>query len=140
MEYFVGAAITMMVYVVANRIIKKESQKDEDILKITYSQSHIYELMAPYLDLAPPPEEFQPRQSSQFLKNSYIKIMIVKNKAYWIKDNTFYVADVVGGQVVKEGAKKVDTMAMSKVELNEMLFIIEKLREDGNDNWSTGKQ
>jgi len=73
------------------------------------------------------------------LKNSYMKVMVVKNKAYWIKDNTFYVTDVVEGEVVKENAKQVDTMAMDKVELKEIMFIVEKLREDDDDNWSSGK-
>ena len=139
MEYFVGAAITIAVYIIANRVLKKEVEQDQDILKITYSQSHIYEMMAPYLKLAPPMEELKPRQSEKFLRNAYMKVMIVKNKAYWIKDNVFYVTDVVDGEVVKENAKRVDTMAMGKVELNEMLFIVEKLREDNNDNWGSGK-
>lgn len=139
MEYFVGAAITMIVYIITNRIVRKDFQEDPDVLKMSYNQSHIYEMTAPYLDLLPPMEEFVKRQSSNFLKNSYMKVMVVKNKAYWIKDNTFYVTDVVEGEVVKENAKQVDTMAMDKVELKEIMFIVEKLREDDDDNWSSGK-
>ena len=139
MEYFVGAAITMIAYMITNKIVKKDFQKNENVLKITYSQSHIYELMAPLLDYAPKLEEATKRQSSNFLKNAYMKVMVVKNKAYWIKDNTFYVADVLDGEVVKENAKEVDTMSMDKVELNEMMFIVEKLREDNNDTWSSGE-
>jgi hypothetical protein len=139
LEYFVGAAITMIVYIITNRIVRKDFQEDQDVLKMSYNQSHIYEMTAPYLDLLPPMEEFVKRQSSNFLKNSYMKVMVVKNKAYWIKDNTFYVTDVVEGEVVKENAKQVDTMAMDKVELKEIMFIVEKLREDDDDNWSSGK-
>jgi hypothetical protein len=139
MEYFVGAAITMIVYMISNKMIRKEVKKEENALKITYNQSHIYQMMAPYLELAPPLENFTPRQSQNFLDNAYMKVMIVNGKAYWIKDNVFYVADVVNGEVNKEGAKKVDTMAMDKVELNEMMFIVEKLREDKDDNRGSGK-
>ena len=139
MEYFVGAAITMIVYIITNRIVRKDFQEDQDVLKMSYNQSYIYEMTAPYLDLLPPMEESVKRQSSSFLKNSYMKVMVVKNKAYWIKDNTFYVTDVVEGEVVKENAKQVDTMAMDKVELKEIMFIVEKLREDDDDNWSSGK-
>jgi hypothetical protein len=129
----------MIVYIITNRIVRKDFQEDPDVLKMSYNQSHIYEMTAPYLDLLPPMEEFVKRQSSNFLKNSYMKVMVVKNKAYWIKDNTFYVTDVVEGEVVKENAKQVDTMAMDKVELKEIMFIVEKLREDDDDNWSSGK-
>jgi hypothetical protein len=139
LEYFVGAAITMIVYIITNRIVRKDFQEDQDVLKMSYNQSYIYEMTAPYLDLLPPMEESVKRQSSNFLKNSYMKVMVVKNKAYWIKDNTFYVTDVVEGEVVKENAKQVDTMAMDKVELKEIMFIVEKLREDDDDNWSSGK-
>jgi ribosomal 30S subunit maturation factor RimM len=139
LEYFVGAAITMIVYIITNRIVRSDLKKEESVLQITYSQSHIYELMAPLLDYAPKLEESAKRQSNNFIKNSYMKVMVVKNKAYWIKDNTFYVADVLEGEVVKENAKKVDTMSMDKVELGEMMFIIETLRGDNNDTWSAGE-
>jgi hypothetical protein len=128
-EYFVGAAITLIVYMTTNAFLKRELKKDDGVLKITYSQSHIYSLISPYLDLAPPEEYYEPRQSSNFLKDSYMKVMIVKDKAYWIKNNVFFVADVVDGEVVKEKARQVDTMSMSRVELNEIMFIVEKLRE-----------
>jgi hypothetical protein len=139
LEYFVGAAITIIVYVITNRIIKNDLSEDHNILKISYSQSNIYEMTAPYLDLLPPMEDLVNRQSSNFLKNFYMKVMVVKDKAYWIKDNIFYMSDVVEGEVVKENARKVDTMSMDKVELKEMMFIVEKLREDSDDNWSSGK-
>lgn len=139
MEYFVGAAITMFVYTLTNWIIRKQVAEKSSIGRISYSQSHVYSLMAPYLDLAPPMEDSVPRQSKNFLKNVYTRIMVVNNKAYWIKDNAVYVADVVDGEVLKEGAHAVDTMSMNKVELDQMMFIVEKLREDNNDNRSTGK-
>jgi hypothetical protein len=139
LEYFVGAAITLVVYMTTNAFLRKELNKDTSISKIQYSQSHIYSLMAPYLDFAIPEDYYKPSQSINFLKDSYMKVMIVKDKAYWIKNNTFFVADVIDGEVVKEKAKQVDTMSMDKVQLNEIMFIVEKLREDGNDNWSPRK-
>jgi hypothetical protein len=45
----------------------------------------------------------------------------------------------VDGKVQKETQKEVDTMSMDKVELKEMLFIVEKLREDSDDNWGSGQ-
>jgi hypothetical protein len=41
-----------------------------------------------------------------------MKVMVVSNKAYWIKNNALYVADVVEGEVQKETTKEVDTMSM----------------------------
>jgi hypothetical protein len=136
-EYFVGAAITLLVVVVANRYINNKTTNAESS-EITYSQSHIYELIRPFLSYVAPPS-IGVTQSTKFMNKIYLKIMVVKDKAYWIKDNTFYVAEVVDGEVKRENARAVDTMAMSKVELDEMLFIIEKLREEDNDSRGSGK-
>jgi hypothetical protein len=138
LEYFVGAAITLVTIWVANKFLDKKIEPVENLTTIQYSQSHVYELMRPWLPDMPPPE-IGPTQSMNFLKQTYMKIMVVNNKAYWIKDNGVFVADVVDGEVNKENARKVDTMTMSKVELDEILFIIEKLREDEDDSRGTGK-
>lgn len=138
MEYFVGAVITVIAFAVVNLLLNKNKVED-DSLKITYSQSHVYELMRPFIQMVGPIEEDVKRQSTNYLKNVYMRIMIVKDKAYWIKDNAFYVADVVDGEVTKENARVVDTMNMDRVELDEMLFIVEKLREDDNDSRGSGQ-
>ena len=137
MEYFVGAAITLGVVFAVNKYLKS-TVPVQSIPAIKYSQSHIYELMKPYIPMMPPPD-LGKRQSVNFLKNRYMRIMVVKNKAYWIKDNAVFVANVVDGNIDKEDAKEIDTMAMSKVELDEMLFIVEQLREEDNDSRGTGK-
>lgn len=137
MEYFVGAAITLGVVYFVNRYLQSVAPADK-IPSVEYSQTHIYELMRPFLQQLPPPD-IGNTQATNFLKKTYMKIMVVKDKAYWIKDNAVYVAEVVGGKVNQEAARKVDTMTMSKVELDEMLFIVEKLREDNNDSRGSGK-
>ena len=67
-------------------------------------------------------------------------MVVVGKNAYWIKDNVFYEADVVDGDVDKKTARQVDTMAMDKVQLNKMMSIVEKLTEGThNDYWDSGK-
>jgi len=141
MEYLIGAAITMISYIIANRIAGKQRDRllENSEFKITYSQSHIYELMKPYIDMVGPIEEKVNRQSANYLKNVYLRIMVVENKAYWIKDNRFIVAEIVNGEIDKENAQEVDTMNMNKVELDEMMFIVEKLREGDDDSRGSGK-
>jgi len=57
------------------------------------------------------------------------------NNAYWIKDNVFYMADMSSdGMVDKDTTRIVDTMAMNKVQLDKMMFIIDRLREDTYDS------
>ena len=139
MDFLIGAIVTMFAYSISQRIIRKTLPKDENISVINYSQSHIYDLMRPFLEFADVVSSNVPTQSINYLNNAYMKVMVVNSKAYWIKNNTFYVADVVEGEVKKETTKEVDTMAMDRVELNEMLFIVEKLREESDDNRGSGK-
>ena len=140
MEYFAGAAIAMCCYMIANKVFQKNlSNMPSSDKPIVHTQSHIYEMIRPFKGLIAPPEEETSKQSSNYIKNVYMRIMVVKNKAYWIKDNKFLIADVVNGEVDKDNAKEVDTMGMDKVELDEMLFIVESLRGDNNDSWGPGQ-
>jgi hypothetical protein len=138
MEYLVGAAITMIAYIITQKIVRN-NYRDEKQIELRYSQSHIYDILRPHLEFSSFGVAPENTQSVSYLKQAYMKVMVVRDRAYWIKDNTFYTAHAPNGQVQKETTKEVDTMAMSKVELNEMLFIIEKLREESDDNRGSGK-
>jgi hypothetical protein len=63
-----------------------------------------------------------------------IRVIIFDNSAYWIKDNMFYKAPLVNELIDKESAEQVDTMGMDKVQLDKMLFIMDRLREGINDD------
>ena len=63
-----------------------------------------------------------------------IKVIIFDNNAYWIKDNIFYRAPLVNELIDKESAEQVDTIHMDKVQLDKMLFIMDKLREGISDD------
>lgn len=66
-------------------------------------------------------------------------MLTTETQAYWIKNNTVYVAEIENGIVLNETTKVVDIMGMDKVQLDEMMFIIEKLTEGNiNDNWNPG--
>ena len=63
-----------------------------------------------------------------------IKVIIFDNDAYWIKDNIFYKAPLVNQLIDKDSAEQVDTIHMDKVQLDKMLFIMDKLREGKSDD------
>jgi hypothetical protein len=81
-------------------------------------------------------EDQKKRQSSNYAKKAYVRILVFEKKAYWIRDNALYVADFSSGMVDHDTAQRVDTMAMNKVELQKTMMIVEKLRE-GKD-YDTG--
>jgi hypothetical protein len=68
-------------------------------------------------------------QAQKHEKKTRIKVIIMDDQAYWVKDNVFYTADMSGEIVDKETTRVVDTMTMSKVQLDKMVFIMDRLRE-----------
>lgn len=140
MEYFIGSVVTIIAYVVFNKAMRRESAGSVSIPVIRYSQSHIYSLLSPYLDYAPEPVKQIKTQSLDYHKKIYVRILVFNGKAYWIKSNVFYTAEFKEGMVDKDTTKEVDTMSMTKPELDQMMFIVEKLQEGSNDdNWNSGK-
>ncbi len=73
-------------------------------------------------------------QSKNHEKETNVRVIIVDGQAYWIKDNIFYNAPLLNDMVDKESAQRVDTTHMDKVQLDQMLFILDKLREGISDD------
>lgn len=140
MEFFFGAITTLAVFISANLILRNAAMTTQRA-QIRYSQSHVHRLISPILEYVPDPvEEKIPRQSNNFVKDSYTRVIILDDNAYWIKDQALYTAEIFDGMVNKETTRRVDTMAMNKVELDKTMFIVEKLREGlDNDSSSPGK-
>ena len=73
-------------------------------------------------------------QSTVHYDRNNVRVIILDNNAYWIKDNIFYKAPMVDQFIDKDAAEQVDTIHMDKVQLDKMLFIMDKLREGINDD------
>ena len=133
MEYFLGSAITMIAMFVTTRLISStQVNKKNDIPR--YSQSHIHMLILPVL---PEIRQYKKRaitQSTKHEEKTNIRVVILENKAYFVKNGTFYCADMNGTEIDKASSTLVDTIGMDKVQLDKMLFIMDKLREGINDD------
>jgi hypothetical protein len=127
LEYLIGAIVTtatiLLTYrwFIANSITKKS-------FKVSISQSRTNELMKSFFIK----NESFPAATTQSMKHFdsiNLRILILEEQAYWIKNNAVFVAEVINGEIEKDTAKEVDTMAMDKVQLNKLMFIVEKLKE-----------
>jgi len=108
---------------------------------IRYSQSDIHQRI---LDIVPKKTNNKMQIESQSAKHAastMIKIIVIENKAYWVKDNVFYFADTSNGDIVDVTAKPVDISSMSKQDMDKMLFILDNLRKGKkDDSSSTGNE
>lgn len=142
MEYLIGSLSSFIIIVISYITLKIVNNNiNKNFKKIKYSQSHIHSIIAPFI---PKIGQFMPEkitQSRNHDNKNNIKVIIIDNSAYWIRDNTFYTAYIdPHGTVDKDTTRVVDTMAMDTVELDKMLFIMDKLREGlNNDSGSAGQ-
>jgi hypothetical protein len=131
MEFLLGAVTTTLVLFIFIVFLINKRNKREPFFLIRYSQSHIHRIISPLLPQVDQISKISNNnnQSSKHLKNTNVRVLIVEGKAYWTKNNVFYVSNIVDGDIDKDNAQVVDTMGMNKVELDKMLFIIDQLRK-----------
>lgn len=132
MELLLGSILTVITLAIANRILKPKVEEASKA-KLVYTQSHVYSLIAPLMAQMPAKIIRKDTQATTFLKKTYVRVVIVDNDAYWIKDNALYTAVVIDGMVDKETTRRVDTMSMDKVQLDKTMYVVEKLREGLNN-------
>lgn len=137
MEYFIGSVSTLIVVYFISKYYRTEKSKVKPIV-IKSSQVKAYELIKPIVPLIRMVEkEFKnvTTQSTIHYDNTHIKVLMANNSAYWIKDNVFYTADIVDGEIVESSTRQVDTMTMNDVQLKEISEIVDILREGRHDDY-----
>ena len=139
MEYVLAIGLTL---VLVWSIIEFNRYKVSQILRnIHYRQSDIHQS---FIDLVPKKINNRTKIESQSAKHAastMIKIIVIEDKAYWVKDNVFYFAETNSGDIVDVTAKPVEISDMSKQDIDKMLFILDNLRKGNeNDSSSTGNE
>ncbi len=133
MEYFLGSLITLLIMsYFGKRSAQVLSKKP---VRIRLSQAYIDALITNKIieEILPPPKK--KTQSINHQKGEEVRVIIIEGKAYWIVQQTLYVAEIVDGMVDNDTTKKVDTMTMDNVQLEKTQFIVQKLTEGkGNDS------
>jgi hypothetical protein len=131
MEFLLGFALAFgTTLFVKKYILTEDLFKANKLGKIVYRQSHLFSLIAPAIPYMPTAKVFRPTQSFLNDEKNNQRIIFTEEKAYWIKDNAFYEAVLLeSGEIDSSTTKVVDTMTMDKVELDKMIFIVQKLTE-----------
>ena len=138
MKYYVGFAFAFILMYIIAILQAKYNIFNEPSSKHKVRQSDAYLFLLSIQKFSPIKNKVKKqRQSTVYDSKVNIKVIIMDEQAYWIKDNVFYTADMDGDYVDKDTTRRVDTMAMNTVQLDKMMFIVDKLRE-GNLNDSGG--
>ena len=140
MEYLLVIGLTLLAYW---SIIKISNKKRISFLKkIKYRQSNIHEMIK---DVIPKQRFDKPKfitQSQKHVQKNMLKVVIEKDKAYWIMDNVFYTANAINGRIDEDTAKPLDIENMSVKELDNMLSILDDLKQGvgPDDSGSAGNE
>ena len=133
MEYFLGSLITLLIMAYFSKRTRQVMSKK--LKSVQLSQSYIDSLVSQkILDVLLPPEK-KKTQSTNHFKKDEVRVIVIEGEAYWIVNQTLYVANLVDGTVDNDTTRKVDTMTMDDVQLEKTQFIVQKLTEGkGNDS------
>lgn len=59
----------------------------------------------------------------------FLKVAIVEDKAYWVVNNTFWEADVIDDEIVKEEARQINAFDMDFKDVNKMMIILDNIED-----------
>lgn len=141
MEYFLGSFITLLTLGLARLYFNSRVAKNAMLpVKPVYRQSSVFELLKPvtilydYFD-----KKILETQATKHRDSMYVRVIFVEDQAYWIKDGELCVSEMENGAVVGDSTKPVDTIGMDKVQLDKIIFIVEKLTEGLEDDRNSSR-
>jgi hypothetical protein len=140
MEYLIGFFTGTVLMILSYRFIITKNLVTNKRIKVPYSQSNIVSVLKPLgvLNYVTDSKELKKTQASEYEKSQTVRVIMTENQAYWIKDNVFYTADIDENFYINnESTRRVDTMNMDKVQLEKIMFIVDKLTEESRNDDSS---
>jgi len=124
MESLLTAVLTsIFLAVILNR---KHRSK---LKKISFSQSALHMIVR---DMLPSNRELKSKVATQaklHMDKSTVKVIRTPdNKVYWVENNNFYFAEIVDGEFNTNSGQLINTENLSKKEIEDLLFILDNLK------------
>jgi hypothetical protein len=131
MQYLAGSIVTLITMYIVAKLINHPKNIIKPV-KTNFSQTRQYELVSEFI----PINTVKPMitQAMKHERRQYTRIFFIGNDAYWIEDNRVYTAKFENGIIDNENKKTVDMTAIDDVELEKMIFVVERLTEGLSDD------
>lgn len=127
--YAIGLTAINILAILIKRRKRKLSMK-----RYVYRQTTLHQIAKYLLPTNAELMSNKPSQHKKYLDSKTVRVLTTpENKAYWVKDNKFYYADVTDGEFNPELGKEISTESLSKKEIEKLLFILDNLNK-GNEN------
>jgi archaellin len=122
------------ILILVNKNNKKKYNKNQ------YRQSDMHNMLKNFFDISIN-QNILNSQSKKRKEKKNIKVLVLGQDAYWVIDNIFYIGKALNGKVKPETGTPIDTSNMSKEKIEQMLFILDSLKNgNSNDSRSTGNE
>jgi hypothetical protein len=140
MQNILIVGLTLIVSWTILKVIKNRSKKV--FSRTLYRQSDMHRMLKYFFSLEIANNEKRPSQLTKRIEKDMIKVIVMENQAYWVSDNTFYVAKAFEGEVLPNTAEPVDIENMSRKDIDKMLFILDNLKngKEKDDSSSAGNE
>ena len=139
MQELIAAGLTLPFVWVILKLMRKKARKR--FSKTLYRQSDVHKLLKYFFSIRLSNNEEPISQLTKRKEKNMTKVIFADNQAYWVSENTFFVAESVNGEIQRQTARPVNTNGLSKVDLNKMLFILDSLKNGSkNDSGSSGNE
>lgn len=123
-EFFIGYLTS--IFTIA---IIKYRRRQVHLKRISFRQSMVHQIVKNMMPTNTEFKQMRETQSSVHRNQDIVKVVKTPDqKAYWVDGNIFYCAELVDGQFDPNAGKPVDTDSLSKKEMNELLFILDSLK------------
>ncbi len=135
-------AVVILLTIASVFVILKITKKNEKIFigRPIYRQSDMHNIMKVFFSRSIVIKN-KSSQMDKRTEDNNIKVVATEDKAYWVVDNVFYVADLVNDRPDMSTARPIDTENMSKQDIDKMLFILDNLdRGDRDERGSAGNE
>lgn len=130
--------LTIMFFCAILILVNKNNKKKYN--KNQYRQSDMHNMLKNFFDISIN-QNILNSQSKKRKEKKNIKVLVLGQDAYWVIDNIFYIGKALNGKVKPETGTPIDTSNMSKEKIEQMLFILDSLKNgNSNDSRSTGNE
>ena len=139
MQELIAVGLTLPFVWVILKLMRKRARKR--FSKTLYRQSDIHKLLKYFFSIRLPNNKGPSSQLTKRKEKNMTKVIFVDNQAYWVSENTFFVAESINGEIQRQTTRPVNTNGLSKIDLNKMLFILDSLKNGSkNDSGSSGNE
>jgi hypothetical protein len=139
-EFILGASVAAFCIYLANAFIQRAiEQANFSRLRVNNRQSQVVNYLSRagilnyYMGSSPFDSTPLKTQATEFHDKRSLRVLIVEDRAYWIERNTLFEAEIIDGNMDPSTTKAIDTMALDKVQLDKIIFVVDRLTERFND-------